>query len=112
MACLVDSLHYTRSTSEVQAGLMKALETLGFIGVSRSAYRAYSRPRAVISGDVRACAYVCARVRVCVRACACVCARARTCVRACAYVCACVRIGAGDGGSGAPGGQTSVRVYA
>ena len=43
VVCLVDSLHYTRSTNIAQAGLMKALETLGFIGVSRSAYRAYSR---------------------------------------------------------------------
>lgn len=39
VVCLVDSLHYTRSTNIAQAGLMKALETLGFIGVSRNAYR-------------------------------------------------------------------------
>lgn len=44
VVCLVDSPHYTRSTNIAQAGLMKALETLGFIGVSRNAYLAHIRP--------------------------------------------------------------------
>lgn len=50
VVCLVDGYDYTRSTNIAQAGLMKALETLGFIGVSRSAYRAYSRR---VSGAAR-----------------------------------------------------------
>lgn len=50
VVCLVDGYDYTRSTNIAQVGLRKPLETLGFIGVSRSAYRAYSRR---VSGAAR-----------------------------------------------------------
>ena len=41
---MVDGYDYTRSTNIAQVGLRKPLETLGFIGVSRNAYRAHVRP--------------------------------------------------------------------
>lgn len=44
VVCLVDGYDYTRSTNIAQVGLRKPLETLGFIGVSRNAYRAHVRP--------------------------------------------------------------------
>lgn len=76
---------------------MKALETLGFIGVSRSAYRGTYQAR----GQSYQAVCACARVRACVRGCTRVrvyaCTRVRVC--ACARVCTRVRvcIGAGEG---------------
>ena len=41
---MVDGYDYTRSTNIAQVGLRKPLETIGFIGVSRNAYRAHVKP--------------------------------------------------------------------
>lgn len=89
VVCLVVGYDYTRSRTGTQARLLKPLETLRFIGVSRNAYRgacqAHRRPYQAVRARV---AY--ARVRVRVRVC--------VCVRVCARVCVCAYVHRGGGG--------------